>query len=238
MVEVLGRGIVPKLEDSLSMIQEVLEENPRDRLYVIINNIDGPQLRTSKMQDFLSRLAAIPNLHLVASVDHINAPLRQYKMLFWLHFPVHLDNCFNFAVWDNVKRSRFNFFWCDATTFLPYRDETSYESSMLVDHGGALALASLESVFCSLTSNAQKMYILVVNYQLEHSKTAHYPGKANFEKKVHSISQELFIQRRVEFSNTPFTFYRRFSSSNFHKCNYATLLSTQLNHCFVFCFVN
>ena len=45
-------------------------------------------LRSHKAQDVLSRLASIPNIHVLASVDHINAPL---------------SNCFNILVSNIVE---------------------------------------------------------------------------------------------------------------------------------------
>jgi origin recognition complex subunit 2 len=43
--------------------------------YMIIHNMDGPSLQFSREQEVLGRLAAISNLHVIASVDHINTPL-------------------------------------------------------------------------------------------------------------------------------------------------------------------
>ena len=43
--------------------------------YKIIHNMDGPSLQFSREQEVIGRLAAIPNLHISASVDHINTPL-------------------------------------------------------------------------------------------------------------------------------------------------------------------
>ena len=63
------------LNDCMELIEKTLKENPDDRIYLLIHNIDGPMLRSSKVQDKLSYLASFPNLHLVASVDHINASL-------------------------------------------------------------------------------------------------------------------------------------------------------------------
>lgn len=75
-----------------------------------------------------------------------------------------------------MKRSRYNFYWWDATTLLPYEAETSYESSLLVQHSGALALSSLHNVFQSLTANTKAIYILLVKHQLENGKNQNYPG--------------------------------------------------------------
>lgn len=48
---------------------------PDLHVYLLIHNIDGPMLRGEKTQSALGHLASLPNLHLVASLDHINAPL-------------------------------------------------------------------------------------------------------------------------------------------------------------------
>lgn len=53
---------------------------------------------------------------------------------------------------------------------MPYEAETSYESSLLVQTSGALALLSLQNVFLSLTKNAKDIYILLVKYQLTNSR--------------------------------------------------------------------
>lgn len=48
---------------------------PDLHVYLLIHNIDGPMLRGEKTQSALGQLASLPNLHMVASLDHINAPL-------------------------------------------------------------------------------------------------------------------------------------------------------------------
>ncbi len=117
-----------------------------DDLFLILHNIDGPMLRNEAAQSTLSRLAAHPRIHLLCSVDHINAPL----------------------LWDQEKLSNFNFVWQEATTFLPYTEETLNENSLMVRSGGSgLALHSLFRVFESLTPNAKEIYLLIVNAQMK-----------------------------------------------------------------------
>ena len=43
--------------------------------YLIIHNMDGPSLQFSREQEMIARLAAVPGLHVIASIDHINMPL-------------------------------------------------------------------------------------------------------------------------------------------------------------------
>lgn len=55
--------------------------DPDNHIYLIIHNIDGPMLRGEKNQQALGQLASIPNMHLLASIDHINAPLGPFLHL-------------------------------------------------------------------------------------------------------------------------------------------------------------
>ncbi|KAF6718429.1 Origin recognition complex subunit 2 [Oryzias melastigma] len=119
--------------DQIQFISQTLKERPDLHVYLLIHNIDGPMLRGEKAQSALGQLASLPNLHLVASLDHINAPL----------------------VWDQFKLSQFNWLWWECVTFQHYAEETSYENSLLVQQTGALALSSLTHVLRSLTPNAR-----------------------------------------------------------------------------------
>ena len=141
--------------DQCEIISKVLVHN-NDYLYLIIHNLDGLALRSDKTQGYLAKLASDSRISLVSSIDHVNAPL----------------------LWDADKRSKFNFVWYEATTFLPYTEETLNENSLMMQYsggnsglgqsgGGALALSSLSRVFESLTPNAKEIYLTIVRYQME-----------------------------------------------------------------------
>uniref|UniRef100_A0A3P9M0R6 Origin recognition complex subunit 2 n=1 Tax=Oryzias latipes TaxID=8090 RepID=A0A3P9M0R6_ORYLA len=140
--------------DQIQFISQILKERPDLHLYLLIHNIDGPMLRGEKTQSALGQLASLSNLHLVASLDHINAPL----------------------VWDQFKLSQFNWLWWECVTFQPYAEETSYENSLLVQQTGALALSSLTHVLRSLTPNARGIFRLLVKFQLENKDNPLYTG--------------------------------------------------------------
>ncbi|XP_020566585.1 origin recognition complex subunit 2 isoform X2 [Oryzias latipes] len=140
--------------DQIQFISQTLKERPDLHLYLLIHNIDGPMLRGEKTQSALGQLASLSNLHLVASLDHINAPL----------------------VWDQFKVSQFNWLWWECVTFQPYAEETSYENSLLVQQTGALALSSLTHVLRSLTPNARGIFRLLVKFQLENKDNPLYTG--------------------------------------------------------------
>ncbi len=122
--------------------------NPSE-VFLLIHNIDGPMLRGEKAQSALSYLAQSPSIHLLCSIDHINAPL----------------------IWDQNRLSRFNWIWHDVTTYESYREETSFENSLLVQQSGTLALSSLTHVMRSLTPNARGIFELLAKYQLEAKKS-------------------------------------------------------------------
>lgn len=140
---------------------------PNLHVYLLIHNIDGPMLRGEKTQNALGQLASIPNLYLVASLDHINAPLGAWSYILvslitvaWLQFFFKIIIKANllpyiFLVWDQFKQSQFNWLWWECVTFQHYTEETSYENSLLVQQTGALALSSLTHVLRSLTPNAR-----------------------------------------------------------------------------------
>jgi len=64
--------------EAVNIIEEELSLLPETHLFLIIHNLDGPMLRNSKAQDTIARLAKVPNIHLIASIDHINAPLCRF----------------------------------------------------------------------------------------------------------------------------------------------------------------
>lgn len=139
--------------DQLAFLQETLKSDPRD-FFVVFHNIDGGNLRKEKIQQVLAQLAALPGCHLIASVDHINAPL----------------------LWDQAKLAKFRWVWYDATTFCPYVDETSYETSLMIQQSGQLALSSLLHVIKSLTPNAKKIFVLLATEQLALGDSPNFQG--------------------------------------------------------------
>ncbi|KAJ8651551.1 hypothetical protein O0I10_012889 [Lichtheimia ornata] len=128
------------------------DERIYDKLYLVIHNIDGNNLRNDRTQTALSILAHAPNIHLVASIDHINAPL----------------------LWDSIKTSRFNWVWHDATTYDDYIVETSFENTLLVrtsEMGGA---RGAQYVLRSLTSNARGVFRVLAESQLIEMEMANF----------------------------------------------------------------
>ncbi|NXM71606.1 ORC2 protein, partial [Serilophus lunatus] len=140
--------------DQLEFIAKRFKEDSSLELYVLIHNLDSQMLRGERSQQILAQLSSLPSIYLIASVDHINAPL----------------------MWDQAKLSLYNWLWYETTTFSPYVEETSYENSLLVQQSGSLALSSLTHVLRSLTPNARGIFRLLAQYQLEKKDNPSYPG--------------------------------------------------------------
>ncbi|NWI49426.1 ORC2 protein, partial [Calyptomena viridis] len=140
--------------DQLEFITKRFKEDSSLELYVLIHNLDSQMLRGERSQQILAQLSSLPSIYLIASVDHINAPL----------------------MWDQAKLSLYNWLWYETTTFSPYVEETSYENSLLVQQSGSLALSSLTHVLRSLTLNARGIFRLLAQYQLEKKDNPSYPG--------------------------------------------------------------
>ncbi|XP_040213135.1 origin recognition complex subunit 2 [Rana temporaria] len=140
--------------DQMAFILQKFKNDSSLVLYLLIHNLDSHMLRGDKSQQILGQLASISNIHLLASIDHINAPL----------------------MWDQSKQSLYNWLWYETTTYNSYVEETSYENSLLVKHSGALALSSLTHVMRSLTPNARGIFRLLAEYQLANKDNPSYQG--------------------------------------------------------------
>ncbi|KAG0172610.1 Origin recognition complex subunit 2 [Apophysomyces sp. BC1034] len=146
LVHALGLTATGQIQDQVALVCDYFSRKDRkfDRLYLAIHNIDGMNLRNERTQTALSLLASAPNIHLIGSVDHINSGL----------------------LWDNVKSSRFNWIWHDATTFDDYIVETSFENSLLTRTGDIGGARGVRYVLASLTSNARGVFRVLAENQL------------------------------------------------------------------------
>lgn len=90
-------------------IQEVLDQlltvvsGQREDVFLLVHSIDGPSLRRPSIQALLARLAAHPQVHLIATADTATFQL----------------------LWNSSVRDHFNFVFHDTTTFAPYELETT-----------------------------------------------------------------------------------------------------------------
>ena len=143
-------------------------------LFLVIHNIDGPMLQNNKAQELLGHLAASKHVHVLASVDHINAPL----------------------LWDQWKCSQFNWIYHNVTNFHPYVNETSYENSMLVKQSGVLVLSSLLHVLKSLTPHSRGIFSLLAKYHMEHQDDNNYLG-LSFQELYRKCREQFLVNSDI-----------------------------------------
>jgi origin recognition complex subunit 2 len=124
--------------DQVNLVVEYFKSPEREiqRLILVVHNIDSVSLRNDKASTLLSLLAECPNIHMIASVDHINAS----------------------CLWDHNKSQRFNWIWHDATTFAPWITESTFENSVLVKTV-TLGPRNVIQVLNSLNSHARGVTI-------------------------------------------------------------------------------
>ncbi|KHN12773.1 Origin recognition complex subunit 2 [Glycine soja] len=110
------------MEDLLTFLDQAEIEAGAFFVCVVIHNIDGSGLRDSETQQYLARLAACAQIRVVASIDHVNAPL----------------------FWDkNMAHTQFNWCWYHVPTFAPYKVEGMFYP-MILAHG--MPISDLYSV--------------------------------------------------------------------------------------------
>lgn len=63
------------MDDLLAFLNGSDVEENDSFVCVVVHNIDGPGLRDSESQQYLARLASCSHVHIVASIDNVNAPL-------------------------------------------------------------------------------------------------------------------------------------------------------------------
>ncbi|XP_032493108.1 origin recognition complex subunit 2 isoform X2 [Phocoena sinus] len=153
--EVLNHmGTFRSVLDQLDWIINKFKEESSLELFLLIHNLDSQMLRGDKSQQIIGQLSSLRNIYLIASIDHLNAPL----------------------MWDHAKQSLYNWLWYEATTYSHYTEETSYENSLLVKQSGSLPLSSLTHVLRSLTPNARGIFRLLIKYQLDNQDNPYYIG--------------------------------------------------------------
>ncbi|ORY39458.1 origin recognition complex subunit 2 [Neocallimastix californiae] len=145
-------GVLGTVQEQISRIEDYFTDEKRKikKIFLLIHNIDGINLRNDKTQTTLSLIAAIPNVHLIASIDHINASF----------------------LWDNAKVYRYNFIWHDITTFESYTIETSFENSFMLQKNQLDARGVMHVLSC-LTSNGRKIFRVLAEHQIISEAESH-----------------------------------------------------------------
>ncbi|KAL4065494.1 origin recognition complex subunit 2-domain-containing protein [Scleroderma yunnanense] len=170
---------------------EASDDPLRRDLYLVVHNIDSPAMRSPKIKNVLSFLALNPNIHLVASIDRLNAPL------LWSASEIMARKLSPHNPKDAkslVPKRGYGWLWHDLTTLASYDFELAYaDRSSIVGatalstgsrsarqdltinataSGGPLSETAVAHVLAAVTAKAKKLFALFVTKQLENIEAA------------------------------------------------------------------
>lgn len=160
------------LDDQLWRIYDFFRDERNAPLYLIIHNIESPPLRDQKVKQFLIGIALHPRIHLVASMDNIQASL------LWSSVEISARKHPTTPLGSDVPSSRgFSWLFHELTTFLPYinemksRDLTALPSQNLASSGAtapgqALTEAAMTHILASVTEKAKRLFRLLASRQI------------------------------------------------------------------------
>ncbi|CAB4255893.1 similar to Saccharomyces cerevisiae YBR060C ORC2 Subunit of the origin recognition complex [Maudiozyma barnettii] len=115
------------------------------KIILVIHNLDGPSLKKNIFQRILGQLATIKQIAIIASVDHIYAPL----------------------LWDATKSQNYNFIFHNVTNYEASDVESSFQDVMkLGKEESTTGAEGAKFVLESLTVNAKKLYKLLLETQM------------------------------------------------------------------------
>lgn len=135
------------IDDLLAFLDGKHMEEDDCIIYVVIHNIDGPGLRDSETQQYLARIASCSHIRVIASIDHVNAPL----------------------LWDmKMVHTQFNWWWHHVPMFASYKIEGMFFPLILAHSGTSQSAKTAALVLQSLTPNAQSVFKVLAEYQLSH----------------------------------------------------------------------
>jgi origin recognition complex subunit 2 len=153
----------------------------KHHLYIVVHNIDAPALRTSRARSCLSLLALNPHIHIIASVDHINAPL------LWSTTDASTRTPDSTTTRHSSPPRGFTWIWHDLTTMASYDLELSYadrssisgisavhsaaarrqrESGGVAQNGSTMTDTAALHILASVTQKAKKLFALMGAQQL------------------------------------------------------------------------
>ncbi|PVF94645.1 origin recognition complex subunit 2 [Serendipita vermifera] len=197
-------------EGQLRRIYEFFRRTESSPLYLIIHNVDSPPLRDPKVRTSLSTLALHPRIHLIASVDNINASViwSSSELSARKHPPTSSNT--------SIPPDRgYAWLFHDLTTFRPYIDEMkSRDVSSLPSQGQifsgttgtgqALGEEAMSHVLASVTEKAKKLFRLLAKRQMAaiESSTGKQPTGITGLENYGTQYDLLFNEARKEFLAT------------------------------------
>ena len=142
-------------------------------LYIVIHNIDAAPLRTAKSKSILALIAHNPRIHIIASIDHLNAPL------LWSSSEIFSRKSDQIIKSDAVPSRGFSWLWHDLTTLATYDFELAFADRsslsgarrktdpLTAQNSTAMSETAAFHILASVNIKSQKLFALLGNKQLE-----------------------------------------------------------------------
>ena len=143
-------------------------------LYIVIHNIDAAPLRTAKSKSILALIAHNPWIHIIASIDHLNAPLLWSSSEIFSRKPDQSQ-----IKSDAVPSRGFSWLWHDLTTLAAYDFELAFADRsslsgarrktdpLTAQNSTAMSETAAFHILASVNIKSQKLFALLGNKQLE-----------------------------------------------------------------------
>ena len=139
-------------------------------LFLFIHNIDSPSLRAPKAKTILSLLALNPRIHLVASIDHINAQMIWSTAEGSTRKHMYVEESVG-PTFSIPPTRGFAWVWHDMTTMQPYDAELAHVDlnsirkkggkSTAVEHD--MSESAAQHILASVNAKAKKLFVLLAN---------------------------------------------------------------------------
>ena len=165
------------------ILEQILDKKneknfPSTKLVLIIHNIEGANLR-GETQELLSYLGDHPAFKIIATFDHVKTP----------------------SMWNSQIASRFNFFYYNLNTMIPYKEEMKFEETQEFAQDEHNAFLRVKKIFEQSVPNFNKAYFVIARYCINGSGLS--IGK--WQDKIHqcgfNISYSLLLKHIGEYLN-------------------------------------
>ncbi|CAG2109791.1 unnamed protein product [Medioppia subpectinata] len=154
MINVLNEVMSESINDETKLIDK-LKDIDFD-VYLVIHSIDFLFGNNSKMKSLFSQMVSVcSRLRFIASVDHVNSGL----------------------LWSTTESNAYKWLWFNVPTYESYTIEKAFSTGLSMLSGSSkswtqsLTYSSVKHVYDSLTTNAQKVFLLILTHFVEKDET-------------------------------------------------------------------
>ncbi|KAF8517439.1 origin recognition complex subunit 2 [Hysterangium stoloniferum] len=182
-------------------------------LFLLIHNIDSPLLRAPKSKALLSLLALNPRIHIIASVDHINA-----QMIWSISEASARKHIYDKDTTEVPPTRGFAWVWHDMTTMQHYDAELAHLDLTTIGRkpgkvGAAervMSESAAQHILLSVNVKAKRLFVLLAKTLLaSFDETGGTTKNSEKQLESHAVSYDaLFNAARTDFIATNDTSFK------------------------------